>query len=314
MLNEGWSCQPIERARLDANKLAPYLDYLRERVAAFPELTATRLTRELRERGYSGAYTAVKRFVAAIRPSDGPKPFEVRFETAPGHQAQVDFARFIVSFEDEPGITRIVWLFALVLGHSRHIALGLVCIRIPVAALAARGTAVRLVVQSMVKRKFSVPIVFSYCGDPVAEGLVASFNMPGGNVTGVTSISREIEDKRLQLLRDLPGTDVIAILVNPNSPMAAAQRMDAERATLALGQKLTVLTASNGQEIDAAFANISERRIGALAISTDTFYFGQMQIRRMAELATRHRVAAIGPLREFAESIIRPLSKSECHA
>jgi transposase len=103
------------------NKLAPYLDYLRERVAAFPELTATRLTRELRERGYSGAYTAVKRFVAAIRPSDGPKPFEVRFETAPGDQAQVDFARFVVSFENEPGITRIVWLFALVLGHSRHI-------------------------------------------------------------------------------------------------------------------------------------------------------------------------------------------------
>lgn len=103
------------------NKLAPYLDYLRERVAAFPELTSTRLTRELRERGYSGAYTAVKRFVAAIRPSDGPKPFEVRFETASGHQAQVDFARFVVSFEDEPGITRIVWLFALVLGHSRHI-------------------------------------------------------------------------------------------------------------------------------------------------------------------------------------------------
>ena len=103
------------------NKLAPYLDYLRERVAAFPELTATRLTRELRERGYSGAYTAVKRFVAAIRPSDGPKPFEVRFETAPGHQAQVNFARFVVSFEDQPGIIRIVWLFALVLGHSRHI-------------------------------------------------------------------------------------------------------------------------------------------------------------------------------------------------
>ena len=67
------------------NKIAPYLDYLRERVAAFPDLTATRLTRELRERGYSGAYTAVKRVVAAIRPKDGPKPFEVRFETPPGH-------------------------------------------------------------------------------------------------------------------------------------------------------------------------------------------------------------------------------------
>jgi len=74
------------------NKLAPYLDYLRERIAAFPDLTAVRLTREIKERGYSGAYTAVKRFVSVIRPHDQPKPFEVRFETPPGHQAQVDFA------------------------------------------------------------------------------------------------------------------------------------------------------------------------------------------------------------------------------
>jgi transposase len=102
-------------------KLAPYLGYLRERVAAFPQLTATRLTRELRERGYTGAYTAVKRFVAAIRPDSGPKPFEVRFETPAGQQAQVDFARFVTEFTDEPGVTRIIWLFSLVLGYSRHI-------------------------------------------------------------------------------------------------------------------------------------------------------------------------------------------------
>ena len=103
------------------SKLAPYLDYLRERIAAFPELTAVRLTREIRERGYSGAYTAVKRFVAAIRPNNQPKPFEVRFETPPGCQAQVDFARFVTTFTDEPEISRIVWLFSLVLGYSRHI-------------------------------------------------------------------------------------------------------------------------------------------------------------------------------------------------
>jgi len=103
------------------NKLAPYLDYLRQRLAAFPDLSAVRLTREIRERGYNGAYTAVKRFVAAIRPESEPKPFEVRFETPPGYQAQVDFARFVTSFTDEPGIVRIIWLFSLVLGHSRHI-------------------------------------------------------------------------------------------------------------------------------------------------------------------------------------------------
>lgn len=103
------------------SKLAPYLDYLRERVVAFPDLSAVRLTREIREHGYGGAYTAVKRFVSAIRPDNGPKPFEVRFETAAGQQAQVDFARFPTTFTDEPGVTRIVWLFSMVLGHSRFI-------------------------------------------------------------------------------------------------------------------------------------------------------------------------------------------------
>jgi transposase len=103
------------------SKLAPYLDYLRERLAAFPELSAVRLTREIRERGYAGAYTAVKRFVAAIRPENALKPFEVRFETPAGQQAQVDFARFVTVFADDPGVTRIVWLFSLVLGHSRFI-------------------------------------------------------------------------------------------------------------------------------------------------------------------------------------------------
>ena len=81
-------------------KLAPYLDYLRERITAFPDLSAVRLTREIRERGYQGAYTAVKRFLATTRPADQPKPFEVRFETPPGQQAQVDFARFVTTFTD----------------------------------------------------------------------------------------------------------------------------------------------------------------------------------------------------------------------
>lgn len=103
------------------SKLAPYLDYLRQRIAAFPDLSAIRLTREIRERGYTGAYTAVKRFVSAIRPQQQPKPFEVRFETPPGCQGQVDFARFVTTFTDEPEVARIVWLFSLVLGYSRHI-------------------------------------------------------------------------------------------------------------------------------------------------------------------------------------------------
>jgi transposase len=102
-------------------KLTPYHDYLRERITAFPDLSAVRLTREIRDRGYQGAYTAVKRFLAGVRPADRPRPFEIRFETPPGQQAQVDFARFVITFSDGPEITRIVWLFSLVLGHSRYI-------------------------------------------------------------------------------------------------------------------------------------------------------------------------------------------------
>src|SRR5262244_1683505 len=98
----------------------PFLPYLRERLAAFPGLTAVRLWRELRERGYAGGYTAVKRAVRGIRP-DPVTPFEVRFETPPGEQAQVDLARFEVAFTDEPGVTRIIWLFSMVLGFSRLI-------------------------------------------------------------------------------------------------------------------------------------------------------------------------------------------------
>lgn len=101
-----------------ASKLAPFERYLRERLEAFPALTATRLVRELRERGYAGGYTAVKDVVRELRPTPA-SGFETRFETPPGRQAQVDFAHFRTEFDDHPGSEHVVWLFSLVLGHSR---------------------------------------------------------------------------------------------------------------------------------------------------------------------------------------------------
>jgi transposase len=98
----------------------PFTFYLRERLAAFPALTGRRLWRELKERGYRGGYTAVTDLVRDVRPAK-PTGFEVRFETSPGEQAQVDFAQFVVEFADEPGMRRIVWLFSMVLGYSRLI-------------------------------------------------------------------------------------------------------------------------------------------------------------------------------------------------
>jgi transposase len=100
--------------------LEPFAGYLRERVSAYPALTGSRLLRELRELGYTGGYTAVTDFLREVRPAADPR-FEVRFETAPGEQGQVDFARFQVVFADEPTTPRIVWLFSMVLGYTSRI-------------------------------------------------------------------------------------------------------------------------------------------------------------------------------------------------
>jgi transposase len=98
----------------------PFEPYLKERLAAYPGLTAVRLWREVKERGYAGGYSVLRVCVRDLRP---PRTagFEVRFETPPGEQAQVDFAHFEVEFADDPGVKRIVWLFSMVLGYSRLI-------------------------------------------------------------------------------------------------------------------------------------------------------------------------------------------------
>ncbi len=101
-----------------APQLQPFERYLRDRLGAVPELTGRRLHRELVAVGYTGGYTAVTDLLRQIRPAAAPG-FEVRFETPPGRQAQVDFAQFRAVFTDEPGVERVVWLFSLVLGHSR---------------------------------------------------------------------------------------------------------------------------------------------------------------------------------------------------
>jgi transposase len=98
----------------------PFEPYLKERLAAYPGLTAVRLWREVKERGYAGGYSVLRNCVRDLRP---PRTagFEVRFETLPGEQAQVDFAHFEVEFADDPGVKRVVWLFSMVLGYSRLI-------------------------------------------------------------------------------------------------------------------------------------------------------------------------------------------------
>ncbi len=103
---------------LQGSFLDPYRDYLTERVRAFPDLSGRRLLREIKSMGYEGSYSTLKPFLRELRPARRAS-FAVRFETPPGKQAQVDFAEFKVEFTDEPGVVRKVWLFSLVLGHSR---------------------------------------------------------------------------------------------------------------------------------------------------------------------------------------------------
>ena len=104
-----------------ARVVEPFERYLQERVQAFPDLSGARLLREIRELGYEGAYTAVTDFLREVRPAR-QAPFERRFETPPGKQAQVDFGEFTVEFADEPGGARKVWLSSLV-NKVEHIAL-----------------------------------------------------------------------------------------------------------------------------------------------------------------------------------------------
>jgi transposase len=100
--------------------LEPYHDYLQARVLAYPELSAKRLLREVRDLGYPGGYTLLTDYLQQVRPP-AASGFEHRFETPPGRQGQVDFAHFKAVFSDAPQAPQVVWLFSLVLGHSRYL-------------------------------------------------------------------------------------------------------------------------------------------------------------------------------------------------
>ena len=112
-----------------------------------------------------------------------------------------------------------------------------------------------------------MPVVFATGSDPVAAGLVASLNRPGGNLTGVTVITAALWPKRLELLRELISpTPLIALLVNPNNLTAAPARRELNDAARRIGQDVVVLDASAESEFEAAFATLAERRASALIV------------------------------------------------
>jgi putative ABC transport system substrate-binding protein len=119
----------------------------------------------------------------------------------------------------------------------------------------------------------TIPIVFYSGGDPVQLGLVASFNFPGGNLTGITSMNAELGSKRLGLLRELlPGATRFAVLVQSNSPLTEAFVAEVQAAAEPLGLHVEVLSASNNREIDSAFTSLVQRRAEALLVSSDVLF------------------------------------------
>jgi putative ABC transport system substrate-binding protein len=145
----------------------------------------------------------------------------------------------------------------------------------------------------------TIPILFTTGVDPVRQGFVASLNRPGGNVTGAFFYTIALGPKRLELLHEaVPAASVIGFLVNPNLPYAEVGVRDLEAAARAMGQQVRVLRAASEREFDAAFATLSEQRIGALVVGGDPFFNSRRD--QLVALATRHAVPAIYENREFA--------------
>jgi len=138
----------------------------------------------------------------------------------------------------------------------------------------------------------TVPIVFQTGGDPVQSGLVASLSRPGANVTGVTILVTELATKQLGLLHELlPGAKRFAVLINPTSPNAEPLIMEARTAAAALGLPVDILTASDIEGIDAAFASLAQSRPDALMVAGNTL-FGNRRV-QIVTLATHQRLPTI---------------------
>jgi putative ABC transport system substrate-binding protein len=147
----------------------------------------------------------------------------------------------------------------------------------------------------------TIPIVFTTVGDPVALGLVASLNRPGGNLTGVIGLGVETVQKRLELLHELvPRSTIFAALVNPTNPIAEPQSTAAQAAARTLGLQLHVLHASTESDFDTVFATLVQQRAGALFIGIDAFL--RTRIEQLAALALRHAIPAISSNRAFPAS------------
>jgi putative ABC transport system substrate-binding protein len=167
-------------------------------------------------------------------------------------------------------------------------------IRLPVAVIVANVNAALAAKAATT----TIPIVFATGSDPVVDGLVASLNRPGGNVTGVSFVSGLLGAKRLEMLRQLvPTAATIAMLVETDTLEARIERRDVELAAQALGQQLIIAPVSSEGEFDGAFTSIVGRGAKALLVGTGPFLTSNRE--RVVALTARHAIPAIYAVREF---------------
>jgi putative tryptophan/tyrosine transport system substrate-binding protein len=163
-----------------------------------------------------------------------------------------------------------------------------------VAVLVAMGPPAALAAKAATA---TIPIVFANGSDPVKLGLVASLNRPGGNVTGVSFFSNQLEAKKLAFIHELvPGASVVAVLVNPTNPNTEVQAKDMQAAGSALGLKVHILQASSERDIDTAVATMVREHAGAFALAADAFLASRRE--QLAVLALRHALPSITSSRE----------------
>jgi len=160
----------------------------------------------------------------------------------------------------------------------------------PISAFAAKAATTK------------IPIVFTTGGDPVAQGLVASLNRPGGNVTGVSFLVATLAAKQLGLLHELlPGAARIAVLVDPNNTLLTdAFISDVRAAASAIRKQIDVLYASTGRDIDTVFESLAQKPVDALLVGPGAFFFNRRV--QLVTLATRHAFPTIYGVREFVEA------------
>lgn len=144
----------------------------------------------------------------------------------------------------------------------------------------------------------SIPVVFVIGDDPVKVGLTASYNRPGGNLTGVSFLTGELGGKRLDLICELVrGSGSAGLLLNPNVQNSELQRQEVQAAAQTLGRRLLVVYADTERDLEAKFETLKRERVEALIVQNDPFFDSQRE--RIISLAARYSLPAIYHIREF---------------